>query len=63
MVHEEHIYATLTDGSHEDVWAIIDPDKHSFVYLLGIVRELVLQKRGTLPTEIDVMRLSFDPAY
>jgi hypothetical protein len=63
MAHKEHIVATLTDGSQEDVWAVLDPDKHSFTYLLGAVRELVLLKRGALPNGIDVKRLSFDPVY
>lgn len=63
MKREEHIYATMTDGSSEDVWAVLDPDKHSFAYLVEAVRELVQQKRGALPGEIGVMRLSFDPAY
>jgi hypothetical protein len=63
MAHEEHIYAALTDGTTEDVWAILDPDKHSFGYLIDAVRELVTKKRGSLPLEVRITRLSFDPAY
>jgi hypothetical protein len=63
MPQLEHIYAALTDGTTEEVWAILDPDKHSFAYLITLVRELVSKKRGTLPLNVTVARLAFDPAY
>jgi hypothetical protein len=60
---EEHIYATLTDGSTEDVWGMLDPDKHPSVYLHSAVRELVSKKRGWLPADVGVARVDFDPSY
>jgi hypothetical protein len=63
MTHEEHIYADLTDGTTEDVWGLIDPDKHPSAYVRDAVRELVSRKRGRLPDDVQVKRFSFEPAY
>jgi hypothetical protein len=63
MAKEEHIHAALTDGSTEDVWAMLDPDKHSFAYLVTAVREIIEKKRGSLPLCVQVARVTFDPAY
>lgn len=63
MTYEEHIYADLTDGTSEEVWGRIDPDKHPSAYVLDAVRELVSRKRGSLPEGVTVDRVSFDPSY
>lgn len=59
----EHIYAALTDGTVDDVWAIIDPDRHTFLALAALVRELIAKKRGFMPEDVGIATLSFDPAY
>ena len=63
MTIEEHIYAELTDGTSEEVSGLLDPDKHPSAYMLAAVRELVSRKRGSLPEDVMVNRVIFDPAY
>jgi len=63
MTQEEHIFADLTDGTSEDVWGLLDPDRHPSVYLRDAVRALVCRKRGSLPDHVAVERFSFDPSY
>ena len=63
MTQEEHVYADLTDGTTEDVWVLLDPDRHPSAYVRDVVRELVSRKRGSLPDHVRVYRFSFDPAY
>src|SRR5580700_10693483 len=50
---KEHIYAGLTNGKTEEVWGILDPDKHSFACLATMVRELIVKKRGSLPHDVN----------
>jgi len=63
MQEEERIVARLTDGSTEQVWAVLDPDQHSFCFLRDFVLELIIKKRGFIHDKLGIESLSFEPPY
>ena len=63
VLSQVHIHAELSDGTTAEVSATLDPDMYSFACLAGMIRELVIETRGSLPQDVQVARVFFDPAY
>lgn len=46
-IQENIINVTLKDGSTANVKTVIDPDKHTFAMLKGLLTEIVAKERKT----------------